>query len=91
MIRHEPAYEVGLGDAERVLKGRAEPVDMMCVSDSSRGHGVGQPLTRSMATTVSMAHSMATPHVSPSPWRAWPRPPQRATLLPEVGRDGTAG
>lgn len=54
--------------------GRADPADMMCVSDSSRGHGHGRPLIRSTAITVFMAVSTATPHVSPSPCRACPSP-----------------
>jgi hypothetical protein len=55
-------------------RGRAEPVLIRWVSFSSRGQGVATPLTRSTATTVSMAASTATPQLSPSPWRQWPSP-----------------
>ena len=65
--------------------GRADPADMMCVSDSSRGHGQGTPLIRSTTRTVFIAHSTATPQVSPSPCRACPSPSESsapATLTP---------
>ena len=58
---------------------------MMKSSLSNRGHGVLTPFSRSTITTVSIAHSTATPHVSPSPWRAWPSPKLKAapgTLTP---------
>ncbi len=54
--------------------GRAEPVEMMWVSDSMRGQGVETPLSSSTITTLCIAVSTATPQVSPSPWRAWPSP-----------------
>src|SRR6266851_9577374 len=38
--------------------GRAEPADMMCVPDSSRGHGQGTPLSRSTTRTVFIAHQV---------------------------------
>jgi hypothetical protein len=40
---------------------------MMWVSDSILGQGQGVPLMTSMIRTVSIAHSTATPQVSPSP------------------------
>ncbi len=47
-----------------------------------RGHGVGTPLISSTITTEFMAASTATPHVSPSPWRACPSP--RLTSAPST-------
>jgi hypothetical protein len=65
--------------------GRADPADMMWLSDSCRGHGHGTPLIRSTTSTVFIAHSTATPQVSPSPWRACPSPRESSapdTLTP---------
>ena len=54
--------------------GRADPAAIRWVSDSSRGQAHGLPLIRSTASTVFIAHSTATPQVSPSPCRACPSP-----------------
>ena len=65
--------------------GRADPAVMRCVSDSSRGQAHGRPLIRSTASTVFIAHSTATPQVSPSPCRACPSPSENSapsTLTP---------
>jgi hypothetical protein len=67
-----------MGDPERILERSREPVDITCVSLSSLGQGVDRPFTTSIAITVSIAASTATPQVSPSPWRRCPSPIEKS-------------
>ena len=65
---------------------RAHQHSSGAVGRNPSDQAIGRSRTTSTIASVSIAHSTATPHVSPSPWRAWPSPKQSSAPSTLTGR-----